>query len=575
MRFVSLGTAGHVDHGKTTLVKALTGIDTDRLPEEKRRGMSIDFGFAFLDFPESNLRVELIDIPGHERFIKNAVAGLSCVKGVLLVVDASEGVMPQTVDHVRLMASFGIQHCIVVLTKTDKVDTEILSLARIEVEEFLKREGIHPKCILEVSALLGTGIDTLKLSIKEYATELLSLYEEETFFRLCVDSAFLVKGYGTVVRGSCVSGRIREGDTVVLEPAGVSSRIRRMQNHGAWVKEGKAGERLAVNLPEVDVKQVKRGDMLVKKGEAIKTRRLIAHVRGKLPEGVKTLFHWMREVKFRGRRVEESIYLLDLEEPVVAFVGDMGPILDSSGKLCGSYRVLHPLPIRRSSNFIRQNVDLLTNHLASYMLKEAGVKGVELKRISSAYGRHVNPQKLRAVRVGDKLYDPSVVENLKKRLRDILTKAEYPLHVEEVRSLLGIDQVLLQFLLEDTKGYRRVEGYILDETRSDINKLDVFKRLVEYMGDSIKEEKDLQEFRDILPVAVRRGVVHSLGAYLYVTDQTLHRMVEKLRGLGSSFSVQDAKTTLGLTRKYLIPLLEYLDRLGVTRREGDRRFFVR
>jgi selenocysteine-specific elongation factor len=573
MRFVPVGIAGHVDHGKTTLVKALTGIDTDRLPEEKRRGMSIDLGFAYLDYPNKGLRVELIDIPGHERFIKNAIAGLACVRGVLLVVDPVEGVMPETVKHTQLIKAFGIYHCVAVLTKADRVDEETLELARMELSEFLKDMGLKAYGLCAVSALSGSGLEELKKTIGEYAEEISGAGIE--FLRIVLDSAFNVKGYGTVLRGSCVSGRIEEGDSLSLEPLGSEVRVKKIQNHGVFVKEGKEGERLALLVAGVEPSQVERGFVLVKKGQIAKSRHLLVEVEGEMPKGEGSLFFYMREIKFKRKKVSEKVYLLTLEEPVCAILGDRGPILDASGQLCASYRVIHPKPTVKRKRFIKERLDVLKEDPISYFLSEAGFRGLPLEELSSLFGVHINPSKLGAVRIGDKLFAPTVVEGLKEKLSATLSTKRGFLPLEELKSSLRVSEELLKYILSQLKGYRLVEGYILDERRANLEELEGFRELLEFMKGSIKEEAELERFKEVLPLAVRKGKVHSLGERLYILDEDLREVLYKLRSLGDGFEVQQAKALLGLSRKYLIPLLEYIDHLGYTRREGNLRRFIK
>jgi selenocysteine-specific elongation factor len=573
MRFVPVGIAGHVDHGKTTLVKALTGIDTDRLPEEKRRGMSIDLGFAYLDYPEKGLRVELIDIPGHERFIKNAIAGLACVRGVLLVVDPVEGVMPETIKHTQLIKAFGIYHCVAVLTKADRVDEETLELARMELSEFLKDMGLRAYGLCAVSALSGSGLEELKKTIGEYAEEISGAGVE--FLRIVLDSAFNVKGYGTVLRGSCVSGRVEEGDSLSLEPLGSEVRVKKIQNHGVFVKEGKEGERLALLVAGVEPSQVERGFVLVKKGQIAKSRHLLVEVEGEMPKGEGSLFFYMREIKFKRKKVSEKVYLLTLEEPVCAILGDRGPILDASGQLCASYRVIHPKPTVKRKRFIKERLDVLKEDPISYFLSEAGFRGLPLEGLSSLFGVHINPSKLGAVRIGDKLFAPTVVEGLKEKLSAILSTKGGFLPLEELKSSLRVSEELLKYILSQLKGYRLVEGYILDERRANLEELEGFRELLEFMKGSIKEEAELERFKEVLPLAVRKGKVHSLGERLYILDEDLREVLSKLRSLGDGFEVQQAKALLGLSRKYLIPLLEYIDHLGYTRREGNFRRFIK
>ncbi len=570
MRYFPLGVAGHVDHGKTSLVKALTSIDTDRLPEEKRRGMSIDIGFAFLDFPERALRVEVIDLPGHERFIKNAICGLAPVWGLLLVVDAGEGVMPQTVEHLRLAKSFGIQEILLALTKVDRVDADTVELAKEEALQSLREEGIEVYGVFPVSALTGYGVEGLRASIGAYAQERLRSREDE-LFRFFVDSAFSVKGYGTVVRGSCVSGRLREGDRLTLEPLGKVCRVRSMQNHGVFVKEGKAGERLAINIPELEPEEIERGYFLVKGIRS--SSRLIVTLEGKAPKGIGFLFLGMREVSFTHAHIQEDIYFLRLSEPVPAVRDDRGPVLSSSGEFIGSYRVLHPMPLRASKKFIRERLGLLLESPEEYLLLERGKRGLSLEELFSFYGRAVQPP--RYPKVGNHFYHPELLLSLSQRIVELVSSRGGALPFAELLSKLRVSQELLSLLLEDVKDIRVVEGYVLDTRRANLQELEGYRKLMGLLQEGIKEERELQAYKEHLSLAVRRGVVYSLGDYLYISKAMFEDYVNKLRTLGKEFTLQEAKSLLGLSRKYLIPLLEHMDRLGITRREGERRVFVR
>lgn len=570
MKYFPLGVGGHVDHGKTSLVKALTQIDTDRLPEEKKRGMSMDIGFAFLDFPQRGLRVEIIDLPGHERYIKNAICGIAPVWGLLLVVDASEGVMPQTVEHLRVAKAFGIRQVLVALTKIDKIDKELLALAKEEVCRCIESEDMQAYGLFPVSVLTGEGLEELKSAIGEYA-QMCLIDRSEEFFRFFVDSAFTVKGYGTVVRGSCISGRVKEGDILRLEPVGKVCRVRKMQNHGVFVKEGVAGERLAFNIPELEPQEVKRGYFLVKN---LKTSdRLIVRLEGQMPKGVGFLFVGMRELSFSYRHLEEKVYLLKLSEPVPAVRGDRGPLLNSSGRLVGSYEVLHPFPRILSKKFIRENLRLLVEEPHQYLLLERGAEGLSREELYAFYGKPVRIQE--AIQIGERLYHSGVLSHLADALRELLKEKKGLLSLAEATSRLKVSPLVIEYLLKVEGRLKVLEGYVIDTLDSSVEELESYRRLLEVLSEGIKEEKELKEYKEYLSLALRRGRVYSLGDHLYVSVEVFEEYVRRLKALGREFSLQDAKSALGLSRKYLIPLLEHMDRLGITRREGDRRVFLR
>jgi len=261
---VIMGTAGHIDHGKTTLVKALTGIDCDRLAEEKKRGITIELGFAYLDLPDGQ-RLGIVDVPGHERFVKNMVAGAAGIDFVTLVIAADEGIMPQTREHLEICSLLGVRAGLVALTKIDMVEPDWLDMVREEVTEYLKGSFLEGAPILPVSAHTGAGLPELKAELARMAAGY-APNRRSDLLRLPVDRVFTMKGYGTVVTGTLVSGKARVGDDITVYPAGLATKIRTLQQHGVQADEVPAGSRTAVNLAGVEVEQIARGDVLARPG---------------------------------------------------------------------------------------------------------------------------------------------------------------------------------------------------------------------------------------------------------------------------------------------------------------------
>jgi len=261
---VIMGTAGHIDHGKTTLVKALTGIDCDRLAEEKKRGITIELGFAYLDLPDGQ-RLGIVDVPGHERFVKNMVAGAAGIDFVTLVIAADEGIMPQTREHLEICSLLGVRAGLVALTKIDMVEPDWLDMVREEVAEYLKGSFLEGAPILPVSAHTGAGLPELKAELARMAAGY-APNRRSDLLRLPVDRVFTMKGYGTVVTGTLVSGKARVGDDITVYPAGLATKIRTLQQHGVQADEVPAGSRTAVNLAGVEVEQIARGDVLARPG---------------------------------------------------------------------------------------------------------------------------------------------------------------------------------------------------------------------------------------------------------------------------------------------------------------------
>ncbi len=284
MKSIIVGTAGHIDHGKTALVKALTGIDADRLVEEKRRGITIDLGFAHLDLPGPNgetLRLGFVDVPGHERFVRNMLAGVGGIDLVLLVIAADEAIKPQTREHFDILQLLGIQRGITVLTKSDAVDAETLDVVRLEVEEFLRGTFLDTSNspIIAVSSLTGAGLDELKRAIVAAASDRVQLRDSRAIARLPIDRVFTMKGFGTVVTGTLVAGTIRREDELEVFPTGRRVRVRGLQVHGQATDAAVAGQRTALNLAGASTEDLSRGMTLAPPGTFEATRRADVQLR--------------------------------------------------------------------------------------------------------------------------------------------------------------------------------------------------------------------------------------------------------------------------------------------------------
>jgi selenocysteine-specific elongation factor len=335
MRSVIVGTAGHIDHGKTTLVRALTGVDADRLPEEKRRGITIDLGFAELDL--GDVRVGFVDVPGHERFVKNMLAGAHGIDLVALVIASDEGVMPQTREHFDICRLLGVASGLVVLTKADAVDDELLELVRAEAEELVASSFLEGAPVVAVSARTGQGIEELKAAMRGAALNVAER-SSDTVTRLPIDRSFTMRGFGAVVTGTLVAGEVREGDEMELLPAGAHVRVRGVQVHGASVRRAGAGQRTAVNLGGVESSTVERGMVLAPVGRLRPTQSFdaLVTVLADAPRGLRTrqrvrVHHGTAEVLARVAVLEasgevepgvEGVVQLRLESPVVALPGD-------------------------------------------------------------------------------------------------------------------------------------------------------------------------------------------------------------------------------------------------------------
>lgn len=370
MKHLILGTAGHIDHGKTSLVRALTGIDTDRLPEEKARGITIELGFAHLDLP-GDIRFGIVDVPGHERFIRTMVAGVGGMDLVMLTIAADEGVMPQTREHLEICRLLGVQRGVVVLTKSDLVDPEWLSLVVEEVRDYLAGSFLEDAAIVPVSSRSGAGLDDLREELARLAGEI-EPKRSDGPYRLPVDRVFTVAGFGTVVTGTLLSGRMAVGDEVEILPGGLQSRVRGIQHHGEKSETGLAGERLAVNLQGVEHDRLSRGEVIAPAGLFRPTR--VADVRLDYLESAGKELKNRSLLRFHSStaEVQAEVVLLEgatlspggscyarlrLDEPLLLLPGDPFVLRRSSpSATVGGGRVLDPFPPlrrRRSDESLR------------------------------------------------------------------------------------------------------------------------------------------------------------------------------------------------------------------------------
>ncbi len=337
---LTVGTAGHIDHGKTALVEALTGKNTDRLPEEHERGISIDLGYAPLELADGT-RLSVVDVPGHERFVRTMVAGASGIDLFLLVIDAGEGARPQTHEHLAILRLLGIEHGVVALTKTDLVDEETLDLARVEAEEL-----VPGATVVATSARTGAGLDELRAALADVAARV-AAHPADGPARLHVDRSFSLRGIGTVATGTLWSGTIGEGDELRVEPRGRMVRVRSVQVHDRPVERAEAGQRVAVSLPGVERHELRRGDVLVSPGAFRPSFRLDVALAGgsDIPARVQ-LHHGTAETVARVSRAGDRFAQLRLSRPVVAARGDR--VVLRAGITVGGGVVLDPAPPRHA-----------------------------------------------------------------------------------------------------------------------------------------------------------------------------------------------------------------------------------
>ena len=631
MKPIILGTAGHIDHGKTTLVKALTGIDTDRLKEEKERGITIELGFAHLDLLP--WRFGIVDVPGHERFVKTMVAGATGIDLVMLVIAADEGVMPQTREHLDICELLGIQRGLVALTKADLVEKDWLELVTNDVRGRLKGTFLEKAPIVPVSATTGAGLDVLKKEIVAIA-ETVPGKDPEGLFRLPLDRVFTMHGFGTVVTGTLASGRVREGDDVIALPGRATGKIRGIQVHGEPHKEAVAGQRVAANLQGVPKENVARGEVLVHPGALEPTNiidvelRYLRVNRATLPKRSKLLFHAgttqvMADALLVDREKlapgEAALVQLRLETPVVVLPGDRWIArgfaqLEDYGTTVGggavvrvhSPRLRKPTP--EAAELLRAMATATPDDRVELELRAAGPAGLaraELQMRVGATPKQVDATLSRLLSARKVVrFDPErgalIHSDQLGRLRTAAVEhvaafhAENPLREgisrEELRSRLGdvapkLLHVVLEPLLAEGKLAADKELVRAPQKKAAPRAGDLRERALELYRKAGLAPPRTPEIAGLLAVAPREatdllGLLVREGALVRVTPELLFareaiddlrtRLLAHLEKNGQ-IDAQQYKDLTGQSRKFSIPLAEYFDTQKLTVRTGDVR----
>ncbi len=615
-RFV-VGTAGHIDHGKTALVKALTGVDTDRWEEEKRRGITIDLGFAPLPLP-GGLTASVVDVPGHEAFVKNMLAGATGIDVALLIVAADEGIMPQTEEHLAIVELLGVRRGIPVLTKRDLVDDEWLGLVRAEVAERLTRSRIPWRAPVAVSALKSEGLEDLRKALVEAVQDLRERPSDD-LFRLPIDRVFALPGAGTVVTGSTWSGTVAPGASVRLLPLDREVRVRSIQVHGEDADRAGPGRRTALALVGVAKEELDRGHVAVTGPGWSATTTLDVSLEllpgARKPLAVRTRIRvhlGTAEVLGRVAQVrsvapgESSVARLLLERPIVARGGDrfvlrsFSPVTTIGGGI-----VLDPFPPRRPRVPERGlAVAQAPAERLTRFVDEAGLGGVRvadlpvrLGILSSDVNTTVEAAGKGVISVGEVLVARRAIAAEVDRLAAVVAAhhEEHPLDpgfsLQALRSAVNAPAAVLDLLVEH--GVKK-QAWELAEGGSAVRKPGwhaalqaragaAGERLAQRLAEArwqLPTVAELQrEFSDptvpaLLAHLAREGSVERVDQERYALKQALEefrRAVEEtLRELGAATPAQ-FRDRLGLTRKYLIPLLEWADRRGITSRKGDTR----
>ncbi len=649
-----LGTAGHIDHGKTSLVKALTGIDCDRLPEEKARGITIDIGFATLDLGE--YRLGIVDVPGHERFVKNMLAGATGIDLCVLVIAADDSIMPQTREHLEILKLLGLRHGLIALTKCDLVDETTREVVELEIRDLVKGSFLEDAPIVRTSAQTGEGIDELKRAIGKVCAEvvggqsalglqqpvsadhrpLTTDHSLSAWFRMAIDRSFIVQGHGTVVTGSVTSGLLRVGDEVEWQPRGERVRVRSLQNHDRAVEEVHRGMRAAINLAGVPHENVVRGQELATLGYLRPSR--VVTVRLHCLADVKRPIKHRATVRFHigTSEIMGTVALLDcdtippggwglaqlfLEEPATATWGQpfvvRGP---SATYTLGGGQVLQPAAkkIRRRHLEILERIERLWSGdaderalLVAWFGGFAGFTQADLVRDANVapdqaarlIDKLVQQGKLINVVVGPHrqlLLHAEVLRELEERVLTVLGRlhADSPLMTshdrQQVQSQLdyvgdeGLVNATVERLLKQKKlvgNARRIARADFKPTLSASLRKLKDKLVAAYQAGGFQPPDpasfagaaggNKDNLKDLFDVCVAEGELVHIGEdiYLHATaeEDMRKRISERLAAGGPGITVAEIRDLLGTTRKYAVPLCEYLDRAGVTRREGDLR----
>lgn len=625
-KHIIVGTAGHVDHGKTTLIRALTGMETDRHPEERERGMSIDLGFAHLTLP-SGIVAGLVDVPGHERFVHNMLAGAAEMDMVLLVVAADEGVMPQTVEHLEILQLLHGKRGLIVLTKCDLVDDEWLELVKDDVQAKVKGTFLDGAPIVAVSAVTGEGLNELLAAMDAIAQEV-PPKDVSRPFRLPIDDAFVKAGFGTIVRGAVFSGAVRVGDEVEIAPKGLVSRVRSLHAYGNPVEVAVAGQRAAMNLSGIEREGIERGDVVVHPDTLLATQRLdvqvqlLASAPRPLKDGAPLRFYIgtaerIGRVFFFDRNElqpgETTFAELRLDKPVACAWGDLFVIRSYSPMVTiGGGKVIDPYPRQRR----RRKVPAEAEQAAQKARSETAFvtawlherpDGVPLKDIARRL--FVSPE--RARQIADSLLQSGVafaVDRQTLLLRDQVERwrtaivttlqrfhAERPLRrglsKEALRSAVAPElspplfEALLQHFEQD--GTVVIDREVVRLPHHAVHLTDEWRQWAERMerrakdagfsppdlDELLAEFPDREQAMDVLTLLIEQGQLLRVAEFI-VHPATIERakaIAQQLCEQHGSFTASQFREAAQTTRKYAVPLLEFLDHLGVTVRRGDVR----
>jgi selenocysteine-specific translation elongation factor len=622
---VIIGTAGHIDHGKTTLIKALSGIETDTTQEEKDRGMSINLGFAYFDLP-SGKRCGVVDVPGHEKFIKNMLAGVSGINLVLLLVDSREGIMPQTKEHIDILTLLGIENYIIVMTKIDLVEEEYRELVKEDIREFIAGTVLENSPIIEVDSISKKGLDNLLETIDK-KTEDIEAKNIEKNARLNIDRSFQVKGFGTVVTGTLTEGVVNVGDELVIYPKEIKTKVRNIQVHSKDVERAYAGQRTAINLANIKFDDVKRGDTLATADSLTKTYMLDSEIK-LINDERANLELWDRvrvyigteevmarvvplgtdllkagESSFAQLRLEDEIAVKNYDKFIIRTYSPMitiggGVILDASPKKHSRFNeeILEKLKVQLEGN----TSDLIANYILSHnnylVSKDSIVKDLQLpeEEVVGSIAQLVETATVYETKLGyihKKKYE-EVLEKLKKLLVEYHNRFKLKVGIPKIEVLskfkLSQKETLELLDLFIANNEIRLEGNLVAEKDFVVNydkkqlaeKERIEKALLEggFTPPTIKDLTNGEKPKvEILESLIDNTIVR-LDADLVLHTNVLKEAIQKVEehfSANEQMGLAEFRDMTGSSRKYSMAILEYIDKLGITRRVENYRVLAK
>lgn len=631
MKNIIIGTAGHVDHGKTTLIKALSGIDTDRLTEEKKRGITIELGFAHIP-NDAGYNIGVIDVPGHEKFIKHMLAGIGGIDFVLFVVAADEGIMPQTREHFEILNALGIDDGIIAVTKTDMVEEEWLEMLLEEVDDYFRGTFLEGKPVIPVSAVTGEGIDELKAEIIAKCDRENKRREEKELFRLPVDRVFTMQGFGTVVTGTLMDGNVSSGDDVIIYPEGVKAKVRGIQTYGKDTDTAVAGQRTAINLSGVSKEDIDRGDVIARPGAVTVTgmidteltifssadRAVINNSRVHLYCGSDEVLCKVilldRDVLSAG---ETAYAQLRLEEPAAVRRGDRFIIRFYSPVVTvGGGRIIDVLPAKHKRNRpgVLAGMEVLSQGSTEEIIyaKSCETRFIRQKDLASELGLLSNEMAAAAERgiaegrlvvfSDDTIVSDTRFARLKEDTEEIINAyhADNPLADgiprQELISRLKerwfsdddrLVQAVLKYLLgqgsiEDRGKSIAVSGFSIEYNDEQKALKDRIEAMYSGAGiEMIKNDaifalyKDGRIVRAILEDLEAEGAVYKVNPSYYIDKKAWDGAVDAARSFEDGFTLAEYRDRIGTSRKYAAELLPAMDKAGITVFDGEKRKIVK